>query len=404
MIQDYTYLLPEERVAQYPLEDRDASKLLVYEEGRITETLYKDMAGLIPSGALMVFNDTRVIEARLLFQKETGARIEIFCLEPLDMEPSRAMNQEGKATWKCLVGGAGKWKAGRLHKELPLHSSGEDPVIHLYAEKGGEVPDGYRIHFSWTPEDMPFVSVLHHAGLIPLPPYMHRSAGAGDVERYQTVYARFDGSVAAPTAGLHFTPSLLERLNRAEVQTGFVTLHVGAGTFKPVKAERMSGHVMHAEWIDVTDTFIEQLLDAEGPVIAVGTTALRTLESLYWMGVKALQGPVTGEKEISLGQWEIYEHLPQDTDWREALKGLLNWMKQRGMDRLVTQTQLLIAPGYRVRMVDGIITNFHQPGSTLLLLVAALVGEDWKSIYQYALEHHFRFLSYGDGSLLWFRR
>lgn len=382
-IEDYTYDLPDARVAQYPLGERDASKLLVYKAGEIGEARYRDLPRFIPKGTLMVFNDTKVIEARLLFRKETGGQIEIFCLEPLDAEPSRAMMQQGSATWKCLVGGAGKWKSG------PLVRSWEGG-LRLEAEKEGTVPDGYRVRFRWSPEDLHFAEVLHQAGLVPLPPYLNRSTEDLDTERYQTVYARFDGSVAAPTAGLHFTKDLLAGLKDNGVTTDFVTLHVGAGTFKPVKAEHMEEHVMHAEWIDATRAFVERLRAHEGPVVAVGTTALRTLESLYWMGVKGSDEP--------LSQWEIYETLPQDVSRRDALGALL----ERMGDRLITQTQLLIAPGYRPRVAGGLVTNFHQPGSTLLLLVAALLGEDWRMVYRYAMEHAFRFLSYGDGSLLWF--
>jgi S-adenosylmethionine:tRNA ribosyltransferase-isomerase len=395
-IRDYTYDLPEDRVAQHPLPRRDDSKLLEYRKGIITEMQYKDLPARIPAGAFMVFNDTKVIEARLLFRKDTGGQIEIFCLEPLDTEPSRAMMQQGGATWKCLVGGAAKWKTGLLTRDEPHPPEGQH--LHLTAEKIGTLPDGYRIHFNWEPATLHFAEVLHRAGLVPLPPYLHRPAETQDAERYQTVYARADGSVAAPTAGLHFTPELLKGLTDKGIKTDFVTLHVGAGTFKPVKAERMEDHVMHAEWIDVSGDLIRALKNTAGVVIPVGTTALRTLESLYWMGVKALQG---GEA-LSLSQWEMYEGLPQDISRHAALDGLLTWMEARGQQRLIAQTQVLIAPGYRPRVAGALVTNFHQPNSTLLLLVAALIGEDWRQVYQYALEHKFRFLSYGDGSLLWF--
>ena len=404
-IREYTYDLPEERVARYPLADRDGSRLLIYKAGNIAESVYRNLPEYLPPGAFMVFNDTKVIEARLLMQKPTGGQIEIFCLEPLDTEPSGAMMQQGHATWKCLVGGAGKWKQGQLEKVLEkvLEKDGQG-ALRLQAEKIGSLPDGYKIRFSWTPSDLHFAEVLHLAGLIPLPPYLNRQAEQLDTDRYQTVYARFDGSVAAPTAGLHFTDGLLASLKEEGILMDFVTLHVGAGTFKPVKAERMEDHVMHAEWIDVRADFIARLLQVDGPVIPVGTTALRTLESLYWMGVKVLQGPVADMEALTLTQWELYDGLPGEVNRADALGALLGWLKDRGADRLVTQTQLLMAPGYKVRTADALVTNFHQPGSTLLLLVAALVGEDWKNIYTYALTHHFRFLSYGDGSLLWFRR
>jgi S-adenosylmethionine:tRNA ribosyltransferase-isomerase len=391
-IQSYTYELPEERVAKYPLEDRDASRLLIYKDGNISESVYKQLADQIPPGAFMVFNDTKVIEARLIFQKATGGQIEVFCLEPMDTEPSRAMMQEGSASWKCMVGGAGKWKQGKLVKEW---EGGK-----LFAEKEGTVPDGYRIHFSWEPGHLHFAEVLHQAGLIPLPPYLNRSVSELDGQRYQTVYARYDGSVAAPTAGLHFTQEVLESLRSKGVRIDFVTLHVGAGTFKPVKSERMEDHIMHAEWIDVKRSFIQSLnqaLGSDAPVIAVGTTALRTLESLYWLGVKVMQG----NEPDTLDQWEVYEALPQDIAPTVALTRLLDWMEQKEYQQLMARTQLLIAPGYKLKMARALVTNFHQPGSTLLLLVAALVGEDWKMMYDYALKQGFRFLSYGDGSLLW---
>jgi S-adenosylmethionine:tRNA ribosyltransferase-isomerase len=391
-IQSFLYDLPDERVAKYPLDNRDASRLLIYRDGRISESIYRNLADQIPSGAFMVFNDTKVIEARLIFHKPTGGQIEIFCLEPLDTEPTRAMMQEGSASWKCLVGGAGKWKQGNLIKEWP---GGK-----LFAEKEGAVPDGYRIRFTWVPEHFHFAEVLHQAGLIPLPPYLHRSVSELDAQRYQTVYARFEGSVAAPTAGLHFTPEVLESLRVKGVQTDFVTLHVGAGTFKPVKSERMEDHVMHAEWTRVSLRFIQSLrkaLQVGSPVIAVGTTALRTLESLYWLGVKVMQG---GEP-TGLDQWEVYETLRQDIAPVIALEHLVKWLAKQGDEQLMSRTQLLIAPGYQLRMARALVTNFHQPGSTLLLLVAALVGGDWKQIYDYAMKGGFRFLSYGDGSLLW---
>ena len=405
-IEDYTYDLPEDRIARYPLPDRDGSKLLVYKEGGIEQAHYRELKTYIPADAFMVFNDTKVIEARLLMQKETGGQVEIFCLEPLDTEPTGAMMQTNTSTWKCLVGGAGKWKQGPLEREW----SG----VRLKAEKVGPLPDGYEIRFSWTPVDLHFAEVLHRAGLIPLPPYLNRQAEETDVDRYQTVYARFDGSVAAPTAGLHFTEGLMEALREKGVETGFVTLHVGAGTFKPVKAERMEDHIMHAEWIDVRASFIEQLASTKGPVIPVGTTALRTLESLYWMGVKVSQRDIPDMEALALTQWELYDTLAggaaiesgggRPFSRAESLGALSKWLAAKGAERLVTRTQLLIAPGYRPRMADALVTNFHQPGSTLLLLVAALVGGDWKRIYDYALAHDFRFLSYGDGSLLWFWR
>ncbi len=386
-IADFTYDLPEDRIAKYPLEERDASKLLIYKKGRISETIFRELPERIPPDALLVFNDTKVIEARLLFRKESGGQIEVFCLEPLDTEPSRAMAQRGSAVWKCLVGGAGKWKSGALRAASgpeALHAASDpgapDGVV-LTAEKVGEVPDGYLIRFTWEPAHLHFAEVLHRAGQIPLPPYLGRQPEEKDAQRYQTVYAREEGSVAAPTAGLHITQNILKELAAKGVKTAFVTLHVGAGTFKPVKSEIMKDHVMHSEWIDVSKDTIREIANARGPIIAVGTTAFRTLESLYWLGVGK-----------TLDQWTGYEESAKSR--KEALENLKG--------PILTRTQLLVAPGYRPRIADALITNFHQPGSTLLLLVAALLGEDWKKVYQYALQQDFRFLSYGDGSLLWF--
>lgn len=420
-ILNYTYALPEERIAQYPLGERDASRLLVYKEGAISEDTYRHLPEHLPADAFMVFNNTKVIEARLLFQKPTGGLVEIFCLEPWGVEPSTAMMQQGEAVWKCLVGGAGKWKRGLLEKVIGAGAQvgvaadmaegiqeeagvGRSIGVTLTVEKVDVVPDGFLIRFRWTPSELAFAEVLHRAGLIPLPPYMHRRPVGDDLDRYQTVYAQHDGSVAAPTAGLHFTAPVLGALRKKGVQTGFVTLHVGAGTFKPVKAPTMEGHVMHAEWIEVSVDFIQSLLAAKGPVVAVGTTSLRTLESLYWMGVKVLAGKAGNMEELCLRQWDVYDELPGEVLPRVALQGLLEWLKGLGVERLMAQTQLLIAPGYRVRMVQAIVTNFHQPQSTLLLLVAALLGEDWRRVYGYALDNGFRFLSYGDGSLLWINR
>jgi S-adenosylmethionine:tRNA ribosyltransferase-isomerase len=405
-IQDYTYELPDEKIALRPLAERDASKLLVYHNHEISERIYKNIAEYLPRKSLLVFNDTRVIRARIRFQKPTGGVIEIFCLEPFESnnEYSSVMDKKGRVRWKCMIGGASKWKGGGLEKQLVVNegepATGNRQWV-LSARLVNKLPDAYVVEFSWQPAELTFAEVLEQAGDIPLPPYIKRDTEINDTERYQTIYARDEGSVAAPTAGLHFTKDIFDQLKQKDIMTGFITLHVGAGTFKPVKAAVMEDHVMHSEWIDVDASMIEQLIDQIGqPVIAVGTTATRTLESLYWMGVKASLDPSVNS--LMLSQWEAYEEPLQANllPAREALSALLHWMKRNGPGRLFTSTGILIAPGYVFRIVNAIITNFHQPQSTLLLLVAAAVGDDWKKIYDHALQNAFRFLSYGDGCLL----
>ena len=411
-IHDYTYSLPEGRIAKYPLAERDASRQLIYKEGKITEDIYKNIAAHIPENSLLVFNNTKVVEARLLFQKSTGGVIEIFCLGPhenpslpspgRDEDPvHRAFLQKGKVIWQCLVGGVSKWKTGQvLEKKITL----TDKEIILTANYIEKRTDSFIIELAWSPAELSFAEVLHHAGAIPLPPYIKRAVEETDAERYQTVYAQTDGSVAAPTAGLHFTENIFNSLKEKNIQTDFVTLHVGAGTFKPVKSNTMQEHDMHAEWIDVSKATIENILkNLDNNIIAVGTTSLRTIESLYWLGVKQL---AVGSKQPTydsfriLSQWEAYELAGKNITVKKALESLLQWMDKNNMDRLVTKTQILIAPGYPFKIVTGLVTNFHQPQSTLLLLVAALIGKDWKEVYNYALQNDFRFLSYGDGSLL----
>lgn len=398
-IQDYTYLLPEERIAKYPLPERDASKLLIYKENKIVEDLYKNVADYLPVDSFLFFNDTRVIEARLLFQKPTGGIIEIFCLEPHRQynDITTAMLQKGKVWWLCLVGGASKWKKGYVLEKKIKSNEKEGVLSASYIEKQN---DSFIIELSWQPSELSFAELLHHTGAIPLPPYIKRKPEKADTKRYQTVYAKPEGSVAAPTAGLHFTDHIFKRLREKKIESDYITLHIGAGTFKPVKSEKMKDHVMHAEWIDVSKKTIENIYSsANKNIIAVGTTSLRTIESLYWMGVKKCLFP--GSSSLELLQWEAYELAKQKISVQDALCSLISWMEERGTDRLITRTQLLIAPGYNFKIIDALITNFHQPQSTLLLLVAALIGDEWRSIYEYALEKDFRLLSYGDGSLLW---
>lgn len=402
-ILDYTYPLADDRIAAFPLPQRDASKLLIYENGQISTDTYRQLADHLPADSLLVFNNTKVVEARLLFQKSTGGVIEIFCLEPHEQytDITSAMMQTGHVYWQCLVGGASKWKAGQVLEKKLLYHNEEITLNASYIEKRSGC---FIIELRWTPDTLSFAELLHAAGAIPLPPYIKRKAEESDTERYQTVYAKHDGSVAAPTAGLHFTEQLFQSLKEKNIHHDYVTLHVGAGTFKPVKAEKMEEHDMHAEWIDVSQELISHLLQSlNGNIVAVGTTSLRTLESLYWIGRKV----VSGEWSVVSGgisQWEAYERNDKDIPAEASLSALLDWMKANKLERLVTKTQILIAPGYQFRIINGLITNFHQPQSTLLLLVAALIGEDWRKVYEYALNNDFRFLSYGDGSLLWGKR
>ncbi|NOT49826.1 MAG: S-adenosylmethionine:tRNA ribosyltransferase-isomerase [Chitinophagaceae bacterium] len=410
-IQDFTYSLPEERIAKYPLAERDASKLLIYKKGEITEDIYRNISDHLPKHSLLVFNNTKVVEARLLFKKSTGGVIEIFCLEPHEQytDITTAMLQKGKVFWQCLVGGASKWKPGQVLEKKISSINSEIILQAKYIEKK---TGSFIIELSWSPMELSFAEVLHLAGAIPLPPYIKRPVEESDKERYQTVYAESGGSVAAPTAGLHFTNNVFDKLKKKNIQTDFVTLHVGAGTFKPVKSETMQEHAMHAEWIDVSKNVIEHILNnLDNNIIAVGTTSLRTIESLYWIGRKPelRSGSRKSEQssDIQVSQWEAYELNEKNVPVKDALQSLLDWMTEQKLERLVTKTQILIAPGYEFKIVKGLITNFHQPQSTLLLLVAALIGNNppagqagWKDVYDHALQNDFRFLSYGDGCLL----
>ncbi len=405
-ISDFTYSLPENKIANYPLAERDTSKLLVYKEGEITDGVYHHIASHIPENALLIFNDTKVVEARLLFQKPTGGVIEIFCLEPHEQYPdiTTAMQQPGKVLWQCLVGGASKWKHGQVLKKIIYAYNKEIILEAIYTEKR---IDSFVIELSWTDPAMSFAELLHHAGVIPLPPYIKRKAETSDTKRYQTIYAHYDGSVAAPTAGLHFTDTIFNNLKEKNIQTDFVTLHVGAGTFKPVKSETMEQHEMHAEFIDVSKATIEKIIQhLDKTIIPVGTTSMRTIESLYWLGVKLAMNNgqwITGHepKIMELTQWEAYDMAEQNMPAKKALQTLLGWMDENKTERILAKTRIIIAPGYQVRVAKALITNFHQPQSTLLLLIAALIGNDWRKVYDHALQNDFRFLSYGDGCLLY---
>lgn len=395
-ITDFDYPLPVSRIAGNPIERRDDSRLLIWENGNIGGDVFKNIHTHLPSHSLMILNNTRVVEARIIFYKSTGARIEIFCLDPGDQYPNitTALAQRGKVTWKCMVGRASSW----MHQTTLEKKLNHDQT--LYARIISKESDHFIIQLSWTNEDMSFSEILHLAGSTPLPPYIKRKPETLDSERYQTVYAKYSGSVAAPTAGLHFTPEVMKNIAASSIETDYVTLHVGAGTFKPVKSKTMSGHEMHAEYIDVKKSLIEKLLSGNNsPVIAVGTTSLRTLESLYWIGGKIHRNKNISPHEMHVQQWEPYD-TTNNLSTKDALLSLLHWMDEYDMDSLLTRTSLLIAPSYKFKLVDILITNFHQPRSTLLLLVAAFIGQDWKSVYTYALEHNFRFLSYGDSCLL----
>jgi len=397
-IRDFTYVLPDEKVARFPLEQRDTSKLLVY-NGEVSEDRYYNLAGHIPPGTLLVFNQTKVVNARLLFRKDTGGKVEVFCLEPDSRYPDiqHAMLQQHAVYWKCLVGGAAKWKDGQIITlSLPHHSLEVKATI----LERGEGSFLLKIYWDTTAT---FAEILHTAGAIPLPPYLNREAEESDRERYQTIFAREEGSVAAPTAALHFTEHVLERLGKKNCTTAMLTLHVGAGTFMPVKSETMQDHDMHSEWIEIDRVLLDKIIkqkESGAKVIATGTTSARTLESIYWLGIRILNKDIADLSGVSIGQWYPYDH-PSATGVTEAINAVSEYMIRHDLAKIITKTQIIIAPGYTFRVIDGLITNFHQPQSTLLLLVAAITGDAWRDIYAYALNHGFRFLSYGDGSLLW---
>lgn len=400
-INDYSYTLPPDRIAKYPLEKRDISKLLIYSRGKISEDIFKSIDQYIPQDSLLVFNKTKVIKARILFKKESGGVIEIFCLEPHNHydDFSSAMQQTKRIWWHCLVGGVSKWKPGQILEKKIKTSADEIILRATYVKKES---DNFIIEFNWIPERLNFSEVLIQTGSTPLPPYIKREAEATDTKRYQTIYADEEGSVAAPTAGLHFTQSIFNNLELKNILHDFITLHVGAGTFKPVKTENLYEHEMHAEFISVTKSNIEKLVKSlPQKIISVGTTSLRTLESLYWLGIKAYINPEIDVNSLHLLQWESYELTKNKIQPMDALKYLISWMNKNKIESLQTKTSMIILPGYKTKISNALITNFHQPKSTLLLLVAALIGDDWKKVYDYALQNDFRFLSYGDGSLLW---
>jgi S-adenosylmethionine:tRNA ribosyltransferase-isomerase len=395
-INDYDYDLPEDRIAQYPVKERDKSRLLLFDGNTISSDTFTNIDRYLPEGSLLVFNNTRVIRARLLFQKKSGAQIEIFCLEPNsppDYEASFA--SQFPVEWKCIIGNLKKWKTGIVTMKFHLNNK----EYELHAEKVSPEREAWRIRFEWNNNDISFSEVLEASGHIPLPPYITREDEKEDADRYQTVYSSVKGSVAAPTAGLHFTRDLLARLKGKGVNQVDITLHVGAGTFQPVRASKISDHHMHCEHFFVTRETINELLENHGRIIAVGTTSVRTIESLYWLGVKAINYPQSNIDDLKVGQWEPYNN-DQDIPVKTALKALSDLMAKHKYRSISASTKIIIIPGYKFRVITGMITNFHQPKSTLLLLISAWTGTDWHKIYAYALENGFRFLSYGDSSLL----
>ena len=397
-ISDYNYALPDERIAKYPLPQRDHSKLLLYRQGEVSDDVFYNLPGHLPQGALMVFNNTRVIQARMHFRKSTGALIEIFLLEPACPADYEQMFQtRGRCSWLCLVGNLKKWKEGTLTRTLNV----EHGALNITATRKGEQGTSHLIEFEWDNSQVSFAELIDAAGELPIPPYLNRDTEESDKTTYQTVYSKIKGSVAAPTAGLHFTPEVLAALDARGIDREEVTLHVGAGTFKPVKSAEIADHEMHTEYIAVHRQTLEKLLAHQCQAIAVGTTSVRTLESLYYMGLKALANPDIDEEQLHVAQWEPYEEVKgKREEVKAALQALLTWMDRRALTVLHSSTQIIIAPGYDYKIVKMLVTNFHQPQSTLLLLVSAFVHGDWRRIYDYALTHDFRFLSYGDSSLL----
>jgi S-adenosylmethionine:tRNA ribosyltransferase-isomerase len=391
-ISDFDYPLIDDRIAKHPLDERDRSKLLIYRNSSIAEDIFNNISDYLPENSLILFNNTKVVQARLLFIRATGAQIEVFLLEPIT--PSDyvlSFSSHTKVLWKCIVGNLKKWKEEVLQMPIPNTSST------LFVKRINNLSEGIEIELSWNDSSLSFARIVELCGNIPIPPYLNRDAESEDKERYQTIYAKPEGSVAAPTAGLHFTDNVLKSLKDKNIDIEYVTLHVGAGTFKPVKATNISEHEMHTEHFIVKKSTIEKLLNHKGKRVAVGTTSLRTLESIYWLGVKAIEGKLI--EGFIVSQWEPYE-LSQNISIVDALKALEAFIINKNVDYFSAATQILIVPGYNIRMADALITNYHQPRSTLILLVAAFIGDDWKKIYNYALSHDFRFLSYGDSSLL----
>ena len=393
---DYNYDLPRERIAQYPLQDRDSSKLLVFRNDNISEDNFINLPRYIPEGSLLVFNNTRVIRARLIFFKDPGARIEVFCVEPVNpADYSLSFGSREPVEWKCIIGNLKKWKKGSLQMQI----SGIHGNHKLLAERIRKEENLWRIRFSWDLKNTTFGEVIEIAGHTPLPPYINREEVKEDYVRYQTIYALQKGSVAAPTAGLHFTNKVLEDLHSNGVFFTDVTLHVGVGTFQPIKSDKIKNHIMHTEHFYITATSIESIHKHIGKIIAVGTTSVRTLESLYWLGVKLINNADSDPDRLYINQWEVYDHQDNISTY-ESIGYVLSWMQNKKLSSIHASTRLIIVPGYHFRVIEGMVTNFHLPKSTLLFLISAWTGNSWKNIYAYAMNHNFRFLSYGDSSLL----
>ncbi len=397
-IKDFNYNLPDERIAKFPLAKRDNSKLLLYRHGEVTEDVFHNIAQYLPKGALMVFNNTKVIQARLHFRKETGALIEVFLLEPyMPADYEQMFQTTGHCSWLCMIGNLKKWKEGTLKRTFDVKGK----EVTLVAERKEDVHKSYRVDFSWDASDVSWAELLDAVGELPIPPYLNRETQESDKTTYQTVYSKVKGSVAAPTAGLHFTPEVLADIDRHGIDREELTLHVGAGTFKPVKSEEIQDHEMHTEYICVHRQTLEKLIRHEAKAIAVGTTSVRTLESLYYIGVKLEKTLDLSEEELHVCQWEPYENaVAKPITPLKAIENILAYLDKHGLSALHASTQIIIAPGYEYNIVKMLVTNFHQPQSTLLLLVSAFLHGDWRKIYDYALAHDFRFLSYGDSSLL----
>ena len=395
-IKDFDYELPDERIAKFPVAKRDHSKLLVYNKGKVGDDMFFNIASYLPKGALMVFNNTRVIQARIHFRKETGALIEVFLLEPaIPADYEQMFQAKGTCSWLCMVGNLKKWKEGALRRTFQV--KGHD--ITLTATRRGEQGTSHLVDFTWDCESFTFADILEGVGELPIPPYLNRETQDSDKVTYQTVYSKIKGSVAAPTAGLHFTDEVLHSIDASGIEREELTLHVGAGTFKPVKSDEIAGHAMHTEYICVSRNTLERLIAHDACAIAVGTTSVRTLESLYYIGARLADNPDASEEQLHIDQWEPYDTHPALTPV-EALRNVLDYLDRNGLNALHGSTQIIIAPGYEYKVVKMLVTNFHQPQSTLLLLVSAFVHGDWRKIYDYALAHDFRFLSYGDSSLL----
>jgi len=393
-IEDYFYDLPNEKIAKYPLKKREDSKLLIYKSGRISHKHFYDIPEILSKNDLVIFNSTKVIQARLLFHKKTGAKIEIFCLEPYEpADYEQIFQTKTKCKWKCNVGNSKKWKSGKLSFDYLINGKN----LTLFAERISTDNNSQIIEFTWENSDFSFAEILENAGKTPIPPYLNRSSEESDKIRYQTVYSKQRGSVAAPTAGLHFTENLIKKLQDKGIDTSELILHVGAGTFKPVKSKTIDEHEMHTEHFIVTEDLIKKLIQNENHIVSVGTTSVRTLESLYWLGVKLEKNKEL--KKFHIFQWEVYD-LPDTLNVISALKNILAYLNQNNFEYLEASTQIIIVPGYQFKIVNMLITNFHQPKSTLLLLIAAFIGNNWKKIYDYALNNKFRFLSYGDSSFL----